>query len=105
MYRPPDSKSLTDDLQELFLDNTICTGNLKAKHFIWGSTSTNSRGNKILNMIDDAGFSIHNDGTPTYYFLVMIQRKLLIYLSLALISAMPVIGKSLRIIGSDHLPR
>ncbi|GFT57870.1 hypothetical protein NPIL_7391 [Nephila pilipes] len=43
LYKPSGFKGLPNELQELLIAGTICIGDLKAKHSVWGSTSTNSR--------------------------------------------------------------
>ncbi|GFV49096.1 hypothetical protein TNCV_236301 [Trichonephila clavipes] len=67
MYHPPEFKSLPTDLQDLFTVETICLGDLNAKHPIWHCSTANLRGKELLDIIDDKCFSILNDGTATHF--------------------------------------
>ncbi|GBN02929.1 hypothetical protein AVEN_113338-1 [Araneus ventricosus] len=104
MYHPPDLKSLSNEILDLFVESSICIGDLNAKHPTWGSTNTNPRGIELLNMIDDKGFITLNDGTHTHYSHIYNSKEAL---DIAFVS--PDLGPSCtwkvqENIRSDHLP-
>ncbi|GFS69875.1 hypothetical protein TNCV_3101791 [Trichonephila clavipes] len=104
MYHPPDLKSLPTDVQDLFTVGTICLGDLNAKHPIWGCSTTNLRGNELLDIIDDKCFSILNDGTATHFSYSYNTKE-----TLDISIASSDLGPSckwilLKNLGSDHFP-
>lgn len=66
-YNPPCSPGLPDCMFNWSDDNTFFLGDLNAKHPNWGCTSSNARGNTLLNLIDDKSYMVLNDGSPTHY--------------------------------------
>lgn len=57
---------MPDCLLEGFDDNTFFLGDLNAKHPNWGCSTSNARGNALLNLVDDRSFLFLNDGSPTH---------------------------------------
>lgn len=104
MYHPPDINNLPINLQELLNVGTICLGDLNAKHPIWGCSMANSRGNELLDMIDDRSFTILNDGTPTHFSYSFNTKEAL---DISIVSSDISPGcrwTVLENLGSDHLP-
>ncbi|GFS87587.1 hypothetical protein NPIL_463021 [Nephila pilipes] len=60
-------QGLPNELQELLTAGSICISDLNAKHPLWVSIGANLRDNELINMIDDQGFTILNDDTPSHY--------------------------------------
>jgi len=45
----------------------ILAGDFNAHHPIWGSTNTNRRGSLLLDLIDEQGLEVHNNGSHTFH--------------------------------------
>ncbi|GFX17340.1 probable RNA-directed DNA polymerase from transposon BS [Trichonephila clavipes] len=65
-YHPPNHKPLPPALSNLLNKNSIIVGDLNAKHPSWGCSCSNSRGEELLQLLDDTESMILNDGTHTF---------------------------------------
>ncbi|GBO09475.1 hypothetical protein AVEN_137417-1 [Araneus ventricosus] len=66
VYHPPNNKQLQDNFNNITGENIIILGDLNAKHPMWGCATQNTRGNELVNLVDDGGFIVLNDGSPTH---------------------------------------
>ncbi|GFY19034.1 RNA-directed DNA polymerase from mobile element jockey [Trichonephila clavipes] len=102
IYQPLDLNKLPIDLQNHFLPSAIYLGDLNAKHFVWGSSSINSRGVNFLNMVDDKSFMFLNDEFPTHYSHKYNSKEALIVTIAIPDLSQACNWKVLENIGSDH---
>ncbi|GBN07970.1 Retrovirus-related Pol polyprotein from transposon 17.6, partial [Araneus ventricosus] len=64
VYHPPNNKQLQANFNNITGENIIILGYLNAKHPMWGCATQNTRGNELVNFVDDGGFIVLNDGIP-----------------------------------------
>lgn len=105
-YIPPRVRFDTNRLHSI-LANTpsphVLTGDFNAHHPAWGSRSTSSRGNRLLNVATNAGLHVLNTGSATF-----VRGKTSSVLDVTLLSTSLLLFASwfadVESFGSDHLP-
>ncbi|KFM73937.1 RNA-directed DNA polymerase from mobile element jockey, partial [Stegodyphus mimosarum] len=104
LYHPPNIGNLPGVFDNLLSGNTLLLGDLNAKHPAWGCSTQNQRGFDLLHSIDDSGFMIFNDGTPTHSSYSYNTSEAL-DLSIVSPTIFPIcIWTVMKNIGSDHSP-
>ena len=105
LYLKPETEVDEAHLESLFNhSNVIITGDLNAKHPLWGSPARNTRGARLEKLIDKYHLCVLNDGRPTFCRsdgAVSHLDVTFVSNNLSLNSEWEVLENSL---GSDHLP-
>ena len=67
IYIPPEPEINFSNFESLLMHrNMVLVGDFNAKHRIWGSPASDTRGNRIEELVDRKNLCVINDGRPTY---------------------------------------
>jgi len=67
IYIPPEPEINFSNFESFLMHrNMVLVGDLNAKHRIWGSPASDTRGNRIEELLDRQNLCVINDGRPTY---------------------------------------
>ena len=108
LYLPPNdsiSECELSILYQQFHPPFLILGEINARHYIWGDTVTNTRGDLLFSFIEDQNLGILNTGDPTHFH---IQTGTFSNIDLSLCSPTCLLDFTWQVDGdrhgSDHFP-
>lgn len=107
LYLPPAVNYNVDDLAALLTSLPppfVLCGDFNAHNAIWGSTHTDTRGERLASFFADHSLCVLNDGSPTFLYGAFLSSCLDLTIASACLSWRLAWRVDADTLGSDHLP-